>query len=241
MPAPSDLPPELLARPFTLSQARSLGVARKVLRGQRFRRPFGGVYLSACVPETIEVRADAARLLLPAGAVSHHTAAQLRHLPLPHDGLIHATVPPGTPRPEIGGIAVHTRPFAGSVTELDGRPVVTPDRNFLELAGHLNLLDLVVLGDAMVRRGRVTVNQLHDITHSATRQHGATLARRATTLVLPRVDSPMETRSRLMLVLAGLPCPEPGLKVLDEDGQWVATLDPEWQRHFGRRWATESW
>lgn len=40
----------------------------------------------------------------------------------------------------------------------------------------------------------------------------------------------METRTRLLLVLAGLPCPEPGLAVNDEFGQWLATPDLQYPR-----------
>ncbi|WP_020575646.1 hypothetical protein [Actinopolymorpha alba] len=39
----------------------------------------------------------------------------------------------------------------------------------------------------------------------------------------------METRLRLLFVLAGLPEPQPGLEILDNHGQWVATADLQYR------------
>jgi hypothetical protein len=52
-----------------------------------------------------------------------------------------------------------------------------------------------------------------------------TVSSRGLPLVRAKVDSPMETRSRLLLVFAGLPEPQPGQEILDEHGQCVATVD----------------
>ncbi len=55
---------------------------------------------------------------------------------------------------------------------------------------------------------------------------------RSAALVRPRVDSPMETLLRLLLVLAGLPEPEPNVSVCGADGVPRARLDlsyPEWK------------
>ncbi|MGH3486335.1 MAG: DUF559 domain-containing protein [Actinopolymorphaceae bacterium] len=84
-------------------------------------------------------------------------------------------------------------------------------------------MDGVILGDAVVRRG-ASIGQLRDAANDATGR-GASAVRKAAELVRSRVDSPMATRLRLLIVLAGLPCPEPGVEVLDEH-RWVATVDP---------------
>jgi hypothetical protein len=228
MPVPSDLPPQLLAGPFTLAYALKWGVPRTALRGQRFRRPFRGVLVPAHLADTLQLKVDAARLLLPADALfSHHTAAALRTLPVRDDGLVHVTVPTPTARPRIRGVASHVG--EGPATVVDGRPVVSPERNFLELGAHLSLVDLLILGDAMVRHGWTSAPALVTAADRSPPRPGVRLARATARLVRPRVDSPMETRTRLLLVLAGLPCPEPGLDIRDEFGQWVATVDLQYR------------
>ncbi len=197
-----------------------------MLRGNRFRRLHRGVHVWAGLPESLEIRADAAQLAtrLPS-VLSHHTAAALRDLPVPHDERIHLTVPAVNRRPRIGGVMIHERSMepAEGVT-LRGRLVTSAVRTFGDLAECLSLVDLVILGDAMLRKGFADATRLTDAAQSVS-SRGARLARRACGLVLPRVDSPMETRVRLLFVLGGLPCPEPGAEILDEFGHWVATVD----------------
>ncbi len=156
MPAPTPIPPELLRRPFHLDEARRLGLSLQTLRGRRFRRLFRSVYVSAAVPVTLELMVRAARLALPESAVfSHETAAVLRNLPVPADDRLHVTMPAGSAHPEIRGIVVH-KALMGDAATFRGVPVTTAERTFTDLARTLPLVEAVVLGDAMVRRGFTT-------------------------------------------------------------------------------------
>lgn len=95
---------------------------------------------------------------------------------------------------------------------------------FVEMAGLLGLVDLVVLGDAMVRRGLVVPEAL--VGFCASLAHpSAAASRRAAAYVRRDVDSPMETRLRMLLVLAGLPEPEVNLKIRDVDGDVLRKYD----------------
>lgn len=225
MPAPVSIPPDLLKRPFTLDEARERGLTGQMLRGRRFRRVFRGVYVAADLPRTLEFAVDAARLVVPGSAVfSHLTAAALRGLPVPDGRRIHVTVPPGGPFPRVRGIVAHSSTLLASDTStLHGTPVTRAERTFVDMGRLLGLVDLVILGDAMVRRGFTTAAQLRQSVEAYARCSGQ--VRRASTLVRARVDSPMETRTRLLLVLAGLPEPLPGKEILDRHHQWVATVD----------------
>ena len=107
----------------------------------------------------------------------------------------------------------------------DGRRISAPIDNFVELAETLSLVDLVILGDAMVRRGFCTIEDLVAGVASIGPRRGVRMARRAAALVRPRVDSPMETRLRLLLLLAGLPEPEAGYTVRDGLGGWIGEVD----------------
>lgn len=82
--------------------------------------------------------------------------------------------------------------------------------------GHLELDDLVVLGDAVVRR-RPGTDDLRRALTRAPRLVGRARLESALTLVRTRVDSPQETRTRLLLVRAGLPEPEVDLDAYADD------------------------
>jgi hypothetical protein len=105
-----------------------------------------------------------------------------------------------------------------------GRRVAAPEDVFLQLAGYLDLVDQVIVGDRLVRLRLASCASLVDAA-TAYDGRGARMARRAAGLVRPRVDSPMETRVRLLIVLAGLPEPETGRDALDSAGGWIATPD----------------
>jgi len=77
---------------------------------------------------------------------------------------------------------------------------------FLQLADRLPLIDLVVVGDALVRRGSASPDALVAAAEKSSGR-AATQARRAAAYVRERVDSPMESRLRMLLVLAGFPEP----------------------------------
>lgn len=197
-----------------------------MLRSQRFRRLFRQVYVSAALPDTDELRFDAAWLLLADDAVaSHHTAARLAGLPVPDEPRLHVTTPPNRPKPRIDGVRARSAPVEGDVRTVRGRPVLVADRTFLDLAGEpgFGLVDLVVYGDAAVRRRLVTREQLIARADAGSGR-GVRLARRAARLVQAKVDSPMETRLRMLLVLAGLPTPVLNRDVLD-NGLWIARPD----------------
>lgn len=97
----------------------------------------------------------------------------------------------------------------------------------MELATLLTFVDLVVAGDHLVRTTALTVDELQAFCADA-KGPGAARARRAARFVRSRVDSPMETRLRLLIVLAGLP--EPEVNVLVGDGLQFRKYDLSYRR-----------
>jgi very-short-patch-repair endonuclease len=95
---------------------------------------------------------------------------------------------------------------------------------FLELAATLSLVDLVVVGDALVRLRKLTPDSLVAACAASGEQH-ADAALRAARFVRGAVDSPMETRLRMLLVLAGLPEPTVNHKVRDDQGRVTRRFD----------------
>ena len=102
-----------------------------------------------------------------------------------------------------------------SIAILRGIRVSAPEQTFVELSALLPLVDLVVVGDYLVRRGWSTPERLVSHAHLS----GGAAARRAAAFVRRDVDSPMETRLRVLIVLAGLPEPVVNHILRFEDGR----------------------
>jgi hypothetical protein len=214
-----------MKRPFTRADAAALGLDMSALRGSRFRRIFRGVYIAAGAPLTTKTRAVAALAIHPADAfVSHQTAAVLRGLPVPECDRIHVTAMEQEQRVQRPGIACHIACCETAVERVDGIRVSAPLDMFIELAGVLSLVDLVVVGDAMVRAKFFTPEELRKFCAGTKRWHSRR-ARRGAAYVRAGVDSPMETRLRMLLVLAGLPEPMVNHKIRDSNGWVLRRLD----------------
>jgi len=243
-------------RPFTRADAVAAGIDPQVLAGSRFRRIFRGVYISSGVPDDPCIRAAAALCFHPAGAyASHLTAARMYKLPVPKAGLEHVCVASARDRRHRAGVLSHVAPAQPTVVKVRGVRVSSALETFVALAEILDFVDLVAVGDAMTRLKLVTPPELVAKAKAAVGRSAAR-ARRAAGLVRYGVDSPMETRLRLLIVLAGLPEPEvnhavrdsqgnivmrfdlsyPGLKLLIEyDGRQHAEDSLQWRRDLERR------
>jgi very-short-patch-repair endonuclease len=212
-------------RPFTRAAALDAGIDPRLLRSRRFRRIFRGVYVEAGVADTPLLRGQAALALfrsVPAFA-SHATAARIHGVPLPVLPDEHVTVFRAADRRTHPGVRTHVARSA-MLAELGGIRVSSYRQVFVELATLLGLVDLVVVGDDLVRRGRVTPEEL--VEFCATSNHpGARRAGHAASYVRRDVDSAMETRLRILLVLAGLPEPEVNLTLRADDGQPLRRYD----------------
>lgn len=215
--------------PFTLAQARAAGISPGHLRGKRFQRLFSQVYVDASVEVTLRVKARAALLLVPDGLISHHTALALLtgigdtcdvHLGIRRD--------PRRSVPRVGGITVHEVATLNGWSRA-GLPMTTPARTFTDVAHVLDPTELVVAGDALARRTGIAPE---DLVTSAAAFHGrgARRARTAARLVRARVDSPMESRLRMLLIGAGLPEPLANVDVMYADGGWLGRPDLQYRR-----------
>ena len=252
-------------KPFTRAQARSAGITDHQLRGSRYRVLLHGVYVASAVPDTAHLRAAAALLVHPPGAVaSHQTAARVHGAPVPAHQLEHVTVANADDRRQRRGLKCHVAAIAAAdVQVVRGLRISAPHRMFVELAASLSLVDLVVVGDWLVgpKQKLTTPENLVEYCGRSKEAH-AGQARTAAAYVRERVDSPMETRLRMLLVLAGLPEPEVNRVVRDDHGTVVLRLDlcypgvrlgveydgrqhveriEQWERDVERRDDLEAW
>lgn len=214
--------------PFRVTRAKAQGSSRRGyvlpegvtewdLRSKRYRRLFRGIYVASSVTITPLLLAEAALLLAdPRSVASHHSAARIWGGTVPEDGLTHITC--FGRRPQVAGVLAHRTKRGQVGTSLQGVRLTTPAQTFLDLAATLNLVELVVLGDSLVRKRRVTPEEL---VAAAAKYRGANraVARRAAAFVRRDVDSPMESLLRMLIVLAGLPEPVVNHKIYWSDGQ----------------------
>lgn len=209
------------SEPFTTAQARAAGITRGRLRGPRFQTLFNGVFVSADTSVTTEVKASAALLIHPRTALlSHTTAARLLDVPVPDDPDIHVSVPDAAHRRRRPGIRSHVSAH-GATWEVNGLRTSGASDLFCEVAGILGLADLVVAGDAIARRHSASALRQQIAEH---RCHAGPAARQAAGLVCDRVESPMETRVRLLLIFAGFPLPEVNRQIRHRWGHYRPDL-----------------
>ena len=202
--------------PVLRKEAAALGISDRALRS-RYRTVFPGVVVCDVVPDTIVVRSRAALLLGPeGGVVSHFTAARLWGGRVPDNEWTHVSFMRDV-RFRVRGIKPHRYRHRLDVVKWHGMSVTSPTHTFCDMARFLGLVDLVALGDSLVRKGRCSPE---DLVARATVWEGQFRSEivAAAELVRPRVDSSPETALRLLMVLGGLPEPDIDITIRDEHG-----------------------
>lgn len=220
-------PAELADRPFTTAQAIAAGLTRYHLRAQWVLRLLRGVYVYASTEVTLRLWIRAALLVLPPdSAPSHLTALRLHGVEVgPFMPLHFSTNTKSTC--EHAEVVLHRRQGALNPSRVGGTRTLGPDRSFVDSSTpslRMSFVQLVQAGDWLVHLGHTTVDTL--ITYcDSVHLDGVRRARVAARYVRDRVESPMETSLRLMLVFARLPEPACNLKIRDADGAFVARCD----------------
>lgn len=210
--------------PFPRFRALNAGIPRASVDSPAFRRLLHGVIVSADVPDSAVLRVKAALACYFDDAfASHVSAARVWQVPVETRPGEHVTVGDDAHRLRRAGVTTHRRPDAAVAVRRGVRVSVLTDL-FVELADELSLVELVVAGDWMVRRHGVRIKHLRQAAKDAS-GHAGRLARKAASYVRARVDSPMETRLRMLIVLAGIPEPVVNMSVRDVDGEPVRRFD----------------
>jgi len=226
---------ELLLTPFTARDAAHHGVSRhqlgRLCRNRDVIRMLYGVYGSSHLDDSLSTRAAAVALVLPPGAVlCRRTAAWIRGVdlrrpgepPLPVEVLVCA----GTQPPRRIGVIAHQSAVPDDDVELvGGLPATAGLRTAVDLARFRSRTEAIVALDALAHAG---ICRLDDVAARAPGLRGRRGVRQLTD-VIPladrRSESPMETRTRILILDAGLPTPEVQYEVVDQWGQVIARLD----------------
>ncbi|MGH3743434.1 MAG: DUF559 domain-containing protein [Mycobacteriales bacterium] len=192
-----------------------IDLRRLLRRGDLVRVSYDRYSPPAALPVSPEVIAAAGGGV----ALSHGAAARAWALPC-DDLRVHVTIRASTRRRAVpAGTVVH-RSRRWEATILEGVPVTTLPRTLADVAGTSALADAVVTLDAGLRHASLAGVRCEVARRGVLRQR----ALRALDLADPRAESPLESRLRLLLVLAGLP-PDGAQHVVRDRGRFVARVD----------------
>jgi hypothetical protein len=235
------LPDAIVGRPFATKFAISHGATQKQLRAADLVIPFRGARMHRG-DESLRQKCLALQSVISRGChISHSSAALLYGVPLPRrlevDRRIHVSAARPTRAPQRAGVVGHSH-SGGSENapwiDSRGLRISRASRLWLELAGQLDLVDLVIAGDYLLcgfresdgrHRPFVTIAELrHAFSAHADRRHSTVIAA-ALGLIRERVDSPYETRLRLIVQSAGIPDPIVNEPILDARGDTIAQPD----------------
>ena len=109
------------------------------------------------------------------------------------------------------------------VVRTRGLPATSMVRTIRDLCMRLSLTEAVAIADMALHAGKVDRQDL--VGAAAARTAGVRLLRQVLEHVEPAAESPMETRLRMVLVLAGLPRPEAQVAVRDRLLRVIGRLD----------------
>lgn len=221
------VPIQLTAGPFYLEEARRYGLTKDHLRGASWRRLGGGFYAWRGIADDPTVTLAAVMRRLPDAAVfSGRTAAWLHGLDVPPCDPIEVTRPPATRTSRLAGMSVRRSAVATSeMSTCHGLPATSMIRTIADLGRRLPLFEAVATLDMALHRGLVDAADLGAWVADHRRYPGIVRLRRVIDLAEPATESVMETRLRLLLVLAGLPRPQAQVSVHDENGWFLGRPD----------------
>lgn len=221
------VPRELTLGPFTVSEALRAGLSRRQLQGRSWTRISTGVYVWSRLAEDPTSVLRALRAVVPDDAAfSDRTAAWLHGLDLAPCQPVEVTAPDGCGISRRAAVALRRSALPrGDVVDRHGLPTTAPTRTAFDLARHLSLTEAVVAVDMALHSALVELDELEAYVLAHGSAKGVARARRVVELAEPRTESPMESRLRILLVLAGLPRPAAQVELSDERGRFLGRAD----------------
>ncbi|HEX6489192.1 MAG TPA: DUF559 domain-containing protein [Candidatus Dormibacteraeota bacterium] len=223
----------LKAGPFTLEEARAAGLTKWHLEFGPWRRIAPRTYVWSKLRLDPTVLLSAAVLRLPESAVfSGLTAAWLHGLDVEPCRPIEVTVPEG--HGVSGKVSMRVSRALLSVGDVEptrGFSATTLPRTLRDLARRLTLTEAVVLVDSALNQRLVELETLTAWLDSRQDDRAVGRLRRALAHAEPAAESPMESRLRMLLVLAGLPRPMAQIPLYDGSGRFLGRPDLYYPDH----------
>jgi very-short-patch-repair endonuclease len=226
MPRAPYVPEQLVKGPFHLSDARRLGLSKDQLHGKSWRRLGGGFYGWRQISDGPVIKLTAVQQRIPGGVLSGKTAAWLRGLDLDPTDPVEVTVGADAKVSRLTGCLIHrSRLEPSEISKCRGLSVTTPTRTFADLGRRQPLVQAVTALDQALHRRLLSKRALAGWTDAHPGFRGVARLRRAMELAEPASESVMETRLRLLLVLAGLPRRRAQTVLTSSDGVFLGRVD----------------
>ncbi len=221
------------SEPFLVRDGLARGLTRHVLRAKRYSAPVTGVRAPHDFGETLGEACSAIALVLADGAAfSHVTALRLLGVVVPwrldEDQAIHVVVQARGDRPRRRDVVAHVSLQKRLETVGIGELTVTsPAQTWVHLGARLGPDDMVVLGDAMLRRKEphTSTADLRRRVEATHKMKGLAACRAALERLRPGTDSSMETRTRLVLEDGGVAGLEVNRPVFTIGGMFLCLPD----------------
>lgn len=220
------VPDHLRHRPFSRAEALASGVPRGVLGGPQFCRVHQGVYRHRDHRLDFDDQVAAARLALPAGAVTTGlTRIQALGIDRGPRRPLHFVLE-GDHHLELDGVFLHRTvkmpPHDGSHASVEAA--------FVALCTGVRLLEATILGCELLRRGDLDLALLDELLQGERWRRGVP----ETSYVLPRLDercwSMPEAELLAHVVASGLPAPDVNRTVVLPDG--TALVPDQWFERY---------
>jgi hypothetical protein len=227
------IPVALTTGPFNLEEARRHGLTKDHLLGASWRRLGGGAYALRAIANDPDVVLAATGRRLPMTAVfSGRTAGWLHGLDLPPCDPVEVTLPSSSGISRLAGIFVRRSEVVASerVTR-HGQPTTSVVRTLADLGRHLPLVEAVAALDMALHVHLLKSTALHSWACAHPGYPGIARLRLAIELADPATESVMETRLRLLLVMARLPRPLAQVRLYDEGGDFLGRPDFYYPHH----------
>jgi hypothetical protein len=219
--------------PFLGSEAVLGGwVTEKELRGPRYRRVYPNIYVPTGLPLDFPTRTRCAHLLTRdrGGVLVGYSAAFMHGADCAPRSAPAEVCVPGGARSHPGLKVTQNLVALEDIVFVNHCQVSSPERTAWDLARRLSLVEAVVAVDALALGGAFDPVALRARRERTPGARGCRRLDDVLELVDPRAESPMQTRLRVGLVLAGLPMPHVQYEVLDEYAVVAARLDLAYPR-----------
>jgi len=225
------IPLELRSGLFTVEQARRAGLSREQLAGNSWLRVQRGIYRLAATADDPLFLLIAIHRRLPKAVFSGRTAGWLHGLDLPPVSPVEVIVQDLHVSARAG-----VRLQRAILSKLDvirrrSLPITSGLRTAVDLGCRRPLLDAVIALDMALHKRIVSLTRLRAFCEANEGAKRIAQLRRAIELAEPMTESPMETRLRMLLVMAHLPRPGVQISLKDEQGRFLARPDLYYPEH----------
>lgn len=211
MPPQAVIPDSLRCRPFTVAEARALGVSHKRLLGKSFRRLYPRVWVRAAHQMSPADYIEAARLSMPDDArLTGITRIQALGLGFGPAKPYRFVVARDLHR-VVDDIFLHRTEVMPPCDDFG----VTPAAAFIAYCADARVIDAIKVGDWLLHHGHMTTLELRELAKRDRWRPGAREAAWVSRYLDGGAASLPESETRAVLVFSGLPVPEVNVELAD--------------------------